>query len=204
MYNGIRHFVFVVPTLAVLGGFAIARSLEWTQRQSKTAAIAAGLVFVAGIAAPAAEMAQLHPYAYTYFNGFAGGVQGARDNFMLDYWALSFKEGARGLKERISALNLRHPANARWKLAVCGPHRSPQVELGPSFETTWDPSTADFAMVLGEFYCAELAAPVLVEVARAGVVYARVYDLRGRTFSTLLEVPRPRHGPFAAAKVGLR
>jgi len=204
MYNGIRHFLFVVPTLAVLGGFAIARILEWTQRQSKTAAIAAGLVFVAGITAPAAEMAELHPYAYTYFNGFAGGVQGARDNFMLDYWALSFKEGAHGLKERVSALNLRHPANARWKLAVCGPHRSPQVELGPSFETTWDPSTADFAMVLGEFYCAELAAPVLVEVARAGVVYARVYDLRGRTFSTLLEVPRPRHGPFAAAKVGLR
>jgi hypothetical protein len=59
-------------------------------------------------------------------------------------------------------------------------------------------------MVLGEFYCAELDAPVLAEVARAGVVYARVYDLRGRSFSTLLEVPHLRSGPFAAAKLGLR
>ena len=122
---------------------------------------------------------------------------------MLDYWALSFKEGAFGLKERIAALKLKPPANRRWKLAVCGPHRSPQVELGPTFETTWDPKSADFAMMLGEFYCAKLDAPVLVEVARAGVVYARVYDLRGRSFSTLLDVPHPKRGPFAAAKLGL-
>ena len=204
MYNGIRHFLFVVPTLAVLGGFAVARILDWAQRQGVAAAVTVGIVFVAGTAAPGAEMTRLHPYSYTYFNGFAGGVQGARDNFMLDYWALSFKEGARGLQEQLSARDLDPPADTRWKLAVCGPHRSPQVELGPDFETTWDPKSADFAMVLGEFYCAELDAPVLVEVKRAGVVYARVYDLRGSSVSTLLEVPHPRRGPFAAAKLGLR
>jgi hypothetical protein len=204
MYNGIRHFVFVLPPLAVLGGFAVARILDWAQRQGVAAAVTVGIVFVAGTAAPGAEMARLHPYGYTYFNGLAGGVQGARNNFMLDYWALSFKEGSRDLKEQLSALDLDPPANTRWKLAVCGPHRSPQVELGPDFEITWDPASADFAMVLGEFYCAELDAPVLVEVARAGVVYARVYDLQGRSFSTLLEAPHPRRGPFAAAKLGLR
>jgi hypothetical protein len=204
MYNGIRHFVFVLPPLAVLGGFAVARILDWAQQQGVAAAVTVGIVFVAGTAAPGAEMARLHPYGYTYFNGLAGGVQGARNNFMLDYWALSFKEGSRDLKEQLSALDLDPPANTRWKLAVCGPHRSPQVELGPDFEITWDPASADFAMVLGEFYCAELDAPVLVEVARAGVVYARVYDLQGRSFSTLLEAPHPRRGPFAAAKLGLR
>ena len=79
----------------------------------------------------------------------------------------------------------------RWKLAVCGPHRSPQVELGPDFETSWDPQGADFALMLGTFYCATFDAPILVEIAREGVVYARVYDIRGRSFTSLLTLPAP-------------
>jgi len=203
MYNGIRHFLFVLPPLAVLGGVAVARIFEQATRRSAAAGLAATLAFAAGNAAPAAEMARLHPYAYTYYNAIAGGVAGARGNFMLDYWALSFKEGSRKLKERIAALGLAPPKGRRWKIAVCGPHRSPQIELGPAFETTWDPRAADFAMVLGEFYCAALPAPILVEVAREGIVYARVYDLHERSFSTLLELPRPPSGPFTGAALGL-
>jgi len=44
-------------------------------------------------------------------------------------------------------------------------------------------------MMLGEFYCAKLDAPVVFEVVRDGVVYARVYDIRGRSIATLLTVP---------------
>ena len=40
-------------------------------------------------------------------------------------------------------------------------------------------------MVLGEFYCAAYKAPVLVEIKREGVLYARVYDIRGRMVSGL-------------------
>ena len=43
--------------------------------------------------------------------------------------------------------------------------------------------------MLGEFYCTTFDAPVLVEIAREGVVYARVYDIRGRSFTNLLTVP---------------
>jgi hypothetical protein len=46
-------------------------------------------------------------------------------------------------------------------------------------------------MMLGEFYCAKLDAPMLFQVEREGIVYARVYDIRGRTFSTLFTVPPP-------------
>ncbi len=34
-------------------------------------------------------------------------------------------------------------------------------------------------MTLGEFYCKGLNAPVLVEIKRDDVVFARVYDIRG-------------------------
>jgi hypothetical protein len=188
MYNGIRHFVFVLPPLAVLGGLAGAWLFERARRRAAVAALAVGL-FALGVASPGIEMVRLHPYEYTHFNRLAGGVAAARERYMLDYWALSFKQAAQGLKAKIAELGLEKPSGRRWKLATCGPHRSPQVELGPDFETTWDPKGADFALMLGEFYCRRFDAPLWVEVARAGAVYARVYDIRGRSYDTLLTQP---------------
>jgi hypothetical protein len=189
MYNGIRHFLFVLPPLAVLGGLAGAVILEAASRRWRFAPIAGAIVLLAGVGAAAVEMARLHPYEYTYFNWLSGGVQAARDRYMLDYWGLSLKQASQALLAALAERHETKPAGRRWRIAVCGPHRSPQVELGPDFETTWDPGGADFALMLGEFYCAKLDAPLLAQITRDDVVYARVYDIRGRSFPTLLTQP---------------
>jgi hypothetical protein len=204
MYNGIRHFVFVLPPLAILGGLAAAWLVDAVRGFSfipTAAGISFGAVlgtvlgavfvtvFVLGLAFPVIEMGRLHPYEYTYFNWLSGGVRQARDRYMLDYWGLSFKQASEALLAKLGDGRENKPSGRRWKIAVCGPHRSPQVELGGDFETTWDPKGADFAMTLGEFYCRKFDAPLLVEVMRAGVTYARVYDIRGRSYETLLTVP---------------
>jgi hypothetical protein len=188
MYNGIRHFVFLTPPFAVLGGLAgawIARGLQ----QYGRVAIAAGVaVLVGGLASPAAEMVRLHPYEYTQFNHIAGGVAGARPRYMLDYWGLSMTQASRRLRTLVAERGEK-PQGAAWTVAVCGPHPAVAVALGPQYSAIWKPKGADFAMMLGEFYCAKLDAPELFEVARDGVVFARVYDIRGRSISTLLTVP---------------
>ncbi len=187
MYNGIRHFVFVLPPLAVLGGLAANMLVEAFARRWRFAGAFAALAFVFAIAPTIVEMVRLHPYEYTHFNGFAGRARAAQHRYMLDYWGLAFKQASQGLLEKIKGES--KPAGRRWKIAVCGPHRSPQVELGPDFETTWDPKDADFAMTLGVFYCAKLDAPLMFEVERAGVVFARIYDIRGRAIENLLTQP---------------
>jgi hypothetical protein len=191
MYNGIRHFVFVLPPLAVLGGLAGAWLIEALRQHSRWLAATVGIGLLAGMALPIVDMARLHPYEYTFFNRLAGGVAGARGRYMLDYWGLSFKQASQGLAGKLAERHESKPSDRRWKLAVCGPHRSPQVELGPDFETSWGPQGADFALMLGEFYCATFDAPILVEIVREGVVYARVYDIRGRSFTSLLTTPAP-------------
>jgi Dolichyl-phosphate-mannose-protein mannosyltransferase len=188
MYNGIRHFVLVLPPLAVLGGLA-GSWLFHTLRRSRPLTVAAAAILLAGMALPVAAMVRLHPYQYTHFNWLSGGVAHARDRYMIDYWGLAFKQASQGLLAKLAERGETKPAGRRWKIAVCGPHRSPQVELGPDFETSWDPSGADFAMMLGEFYCARFDAPLLVDIARGGAGYARVYDIRGRSFETLLTRP---------------
>jgi hypothetical protein len=196
MYNGVRHFLFVLPPLAILGGLAVTWLVAAVRGNSimpTAAGVALGAVcggvFVLGLAFPVIGMGQLHPYEYTYFNGLAGGVRQARDRYMLDYWGLSLKQASQGLLAKLGDMREGKPSGRRWKIGVCGPHRSPQVELGSDFAITWDPQGADFAMLLGEFYCRKFDAPLLVEVMRAGVVYARVYDIRGRSYETLLTLP---------------
>jgi hypothetical protein len=188
MYNGIRHFIFVLPALAVLGGAAavwIARQL----RGFRLVQLAAGAALLFGLAVPVMGMARLHPYEYTYFNWLSGGQKEARERYMLDYWGLSFKQASQALLAWINERGAAKPNDRRWKIATCGPHHSPQVELGPDFETTWDPRGADFAMMLGEFYCRTFDAPLVAEIVRAEVPYARVYDIRGRSYDTLLTLP---------------
>jgi hypothetical protein len=188
MYNGIRHFVFTFPPFAVLGGLAAVWIARRLQRLGVAAIFAGGLAFAAGIAAPVVEMVRLHPYQYTYYNRFIGGVAGARPYFMIDYWGLSMMQASRQLRAVLAGSGEK-PTGDVWTVAVCGPHPAVVVGLGSGFSAIWDPKGADFAMMLNEFYCADLDAPVVLEIAREGVVYARVYDIRGRSFSTLLRYP---------------
>ena len=191
LYNGIRHFVFVIPPMAVLGGVAFGWAMERLRAKHRTWQPVVLATFCFGLALSLAEMIRLHPYQYTHFNHIAGTVRGADDRFMLDYWGLALKQASDELREQLVERQEVPPRNRKWKVAVCGPQRPAQVALGPDFTIGWDSNAADFAMTLGEFYCKGLTAPVLVEIKRDDVVFARVYDIRGSSISSLLSIPAP-------------
>jgi hypothetical protein len=191
MYNGVRHFVFVLPPLAVLCGAAATRIAEQAGRLWP----ALLALFAAGLALPPIGMARLHPYEYVYFNEMSGGVRSAQSRFMLDYWGLAFKQAGQALRNQLLVRNETPPAGGQWTVAVCGPHPPAQIALGDRFHLTWDPSGADFAMMLGAFYCATLDAPLLAEITRDGVVFARVYDIRGRNIGSLFTTPPVEQDP---------
>jgi len=191
LYNGLRHFDFVVPPFAVLGGLAAAWIIAWARPYGKAALGGLTAIFVAGVALPVSDMARLHPYEYTAFNWLSGGVRAAQSRYMLDYWGLAFKQAGVELRERLAAGGDHPPQGRKWVVAICGPQAAAGVDLGPQFETTFDQKQADFALALGTFYCRHLQGPILVTVEREGVVYATVYDLRGAPAQKLLTQPPP-------------
>ena len=190
IYNGIRHFVFLTPPFAVLGGLAAAWIAQRLRRYGRIALASGAVVLIAGLASPVVDMVRLHPYEYTDYNHLVGGVAGARPLYMVDYWGLSMRQASLELR-RVLAERGEQPRAGTWKVAVCGPHPAVEVALGRQFSAIWKPQGADFAMMLGEFYCAKLDAPILFDIVREGVVYARVYDIRGRSIPTLLKVRGP-------------
>jgi Dolichyl-phosphate-mannose-protein mannosyltransferase len=191
LYNGIRHFIFVIPPMTVLAGAAFAWGMNWLKENRRSWQPVAVAVFTFGLLLPLAEMIRLHPYQYTHFNYIAGTVRGADYRYMLDYWGLALKQASDGLREELVERQEAPPKGHKWKVAVCGPQRPAQVALGPDFTIGWDSHAADFAMTLGEFYCKGLTAPVMVEIKRDDVVFARVYDIRGSSISSLLAIPAP-------------
>jgi hypothetical protein len=192
LYNGLRHFTFILPPLAAIGGVAMAALCVWLGERSRAALAAGVALFAIGISVAVADMVRLHPYQYAHFNRLAGGVRGADLNYMLDYWGLAFKQATDDLHAHLKASGEKPPeGRSYWIVAVCGPQRVAQVELGPKFQTTADPRGADFALTLGEFYCRQINAPVVTQVVRDGVVFATIYDLRGRTIGDLLTMPPP-------------
>jgi len=178
----------VAPALAVAGGLAGAWIADRLGQISRPALAVAALAFLIGVFFPIREMVRLHPYQYTHFNIIAGGIIGADHLYMLDYWGLAVKEAARGLRTRLAETMQIPPDRGYWRVAMCAPQWNAKLELGPQFIANGDPKDADFALTMGVWYCDKLAAPILVEVEREGVVYARVYDIRGRTVTSLFSL----------------
>ena len=175
----------------ILAGIAFSWVVDALKTRGRAARSLAVSLLVFGLTLPLGEMIRLHPYQYTYFNDVAGTVRKAEYSFMLDYWGLALKQASEALREQLAERQEVTPEDRKWKVAVCGPQRPAQVALGPDFNIGWDSQAADFAITLGEFYCKGLPAPVYAEIIRDGVVFARVYDIRGLSIASLLSIPAP-------------
>ena len=64
LYNGIRHFIFVIPPMTVLAGVAFSWGMNWLKENRRSWQPAAVAVFAFGLLLPLAEMIRLHPYQY--------------------------------------------------------------------------------------------------------------------------------------------
>jgi hypothetical protein len=92
VYDGIRHFLFVLPALALLAGLGAAWLLSASAWPAVRVAAGAGIALA--VLVPVVALVRLHPYQTTYFNALVGGVAGAAGRYETDYWASSYKEAA--------------------------------------------------------------------------------------------------------------
>jgi hypothetical protein len=113
LYDGLRHFLFVMPLLAVLAGVAFAAYLR-SSRGWLDAGFAGGAIGILCVVT-LVDMIELHPYQTVYFNRtVAGGLVRAVSNYETDYWCLSYKEGDEWLMKRYAR------ATCRDKIRVAG------------------------------------------------------------------------------------
>jgi hypothetical protein len=97
LYDGLRHALFVIPSMVVVAAlFFIYIGERIASKPGKYAV--AGLVLVL-VALPARFMFANQPNEYVYFNELVGGVKGAHGNYETDYYMNSIKGGFKWLEE---------------------------------------------------------------------------------------------------------
>ena len=94
MYDGLRHFLFILPPIFIFTGLAFDFLLAYLT----PIWLRAGLILIL-IAPGVAGILQLHPYEYTYYNSFVGGTSGAFRKYETDYWLTCYKEAVEKLNQ---------------------------------------------------------------------------------------------------------
>lgn len=176
LYNGIRHFTFLLPPLAVLaaaGLYALWQHLR-TSRSLANAFIALCLI---GALDPLVALARLHPYHYVNYNRLAGGFEAAATGrWEADYWSNGVREATGLLRAHLQGAT--RPA-APWRVAVCADPVEADAWLGPEFVITRDWVSADFFISTTHMDCdSVLAGRVIGQVAREGLPLTLLKDRR--------------------------
>jgi hypothetical protein len=91
IYDGMRHFLFMLPAVAVMVGVGAADVARHLGR-FPAKLVLPGMVLLLLSAVPA--MARLHPYENVYFNCAAGSRATLPARYETDYWFSSYREAA--------------------------------------------------------------------------------------------------------------
>ena len=183
-FTGLRHFLFLIPLLAVLAGIGLDRALALLRTRGRSFAGAGLAIMTACLLWDAVTLVRLHPYEYLVYNSLVGGLEGASRRYDLDYWFASMPEAIEHLE---AYLRRTEPGNESWpthvySVAVCG-ERLPfekavtLPQLKWDFKQEWNQS--DFFIAPTHLNCdGDVDGKIIGTVERLGVVIAYIKDLR--------------------------
>ncbi len=178
LFDGMRHFIFVLPLIAALTAVLADRVFDRLER-FPIRRYAYGALALYGVC-HVGIMARLHPDEYVYYNGFIGGVEGASGLFKLDYWANSYAEAVGALEDHLRAEYGADFMNHDFTVAVCGPPNSAAYYFPSNFIYTWKHEEAEFFIAFTKDDCEKsLPGKVIYRVERMGTLLSEVIDRRG-------------------------
>lgn len=186
LYNGIRHFTFLLPPLAVLGGAGFVATAVRLAPWPAVRWAAAGACMLLAVS-HLVTLVRLHPYEYVAYNGLTGGLRGTQDRWEQDYWGDALREAAGLLNAYVAAEGA---TSRRYTVAVCAESVQGTAWLAPGLEVTRDWLAADFFLSPTHMDCdTAVKGKIIGEVAREGVALAIVRDRRMLVGAD--RVPRP-------------
>ncbi len=184
LYNGLRHFLFLIPVLSVLAGGAVAGLARWTGRRLPVGALVVVLVAVLACADQALAMVRLHPYEHVYFNRWAGGPAAAVGKFETEYYGAVYQELLSKLNEH-AWQHRRHVYLSRtFTLWGCGDKLffGKNIPLNFAYVSRGKAPKADFFASYVRDRCLRRfrGFEVLERVEREGATLGLVRDLKAR------------------------
>lgn len=194
-FTGMRHFLFVIPMIAVLAGIGLHLCVAAIARWRRDAAAGILAIVAAWSCWNLNLLAELHPYEYLYYNRIVGGLQGASGRYVTDYWVNIMPAAVADLEEYLARTEHgeKNPRVARrYTVAVCGDRlafeRRPHKQLQWIHMREWE--GADFFIAPTHMNCDRiLDGKEIVVIRRLGATIGVVKDRRALTRPAIASVP---------------
>ena len=100
VYDGFRHFLFIMPPVFIAIGFAF----QWLWEKLKPAVWSA--LILALLLPGLIGILRLHPYEYAYYNAISGGESAAFRVYETEYWLTCYKEALEWTQTNAPGANL--------------------------------------------------------------------------------------------------
>ena len=177
LFDGMRHFIFVLPLIAVTAAIVADIALDRLARMRFHSAAYAALVLYGLV--HVSVMVMLHPDEYVYYNAFVGGTHGAEGLFKLDYWANSYAEDAQALENTLRQEYGADFMDHDFTVFACGPPVSAAYYFPPNFIFTPDRDNAQFVIAFTKDECNKtVTGKEIYRVERMGTLLSVVLDRR--------------------------
>lgn len=183
LYNGVRHFTFVIPALAVVAGIGLSKGLDILAPYKKLQVTAIGLCALL-TANTIYTLYALYPYQYLYYNQLAGkDFKDAIHHWEGDYWSSSLIDASKKLTDYINAEEMRlHQQHRVYNVAVCAETFQGRAYLDQRFNITEDWVNADFYISSTNMNCDKvLQGKIIGTVDRLNAPLAVIKDRRKLT-----------------------
>lgn len=182
-FTGMRHFMFVLPPLAVLAGIGFDAALRAVSpRRWLAASVAAGLSL--SFAWNASVLVRLHPYEYMFYNPLVGGLEGAARQYEMDYWVNMMPEAVHALHDYLGLA--KETSQRVYTVGVCGEKFSFDNYADKRLQASPGWLEADFFIAPTQMNCDRLVdGRVIATIRRFGVPIGVVKDRRGLTQKAL-------------------
>lgn len=95
MYDGYRHFLFILPPVFISIGLFFQWLTEWKQQAWVRWALLS-LAVLPGVLG----IVSMHPYEYAFYNAYTGGPAGAFRRYDADYWLTCYREAVQDVKSQ--------------------------------------------------------------------------------------------------------
>lgn len=120
LYNGLRHFLFIIPPIAVLAGGALAESTRRAALNRPLGAAALAALMLLFTVDQAAASWRLHPHEHVYFNRWSGGPARAVDRYETEYYGSVYQELHERLAEEVWQTRRDEYLNRTFLVSGCG------------------------------------------------------------------------------------
>jgi hypothetical protein len=193
-FTGMRHFLFVIPSIAILAGIGLHLAISALAQWRRIFAAGALALVTAWYGWNLTRLVALHPYEYLYYNQSVGGLEGASGRYATDYWVNIMPAAVAELEEYLARTEHTEVPRSphKYTVAVCGERLAFEKKAHQKLQwirmQQWE--RADFFIAPTHMNCDRiLGGKEIVVINRLGARIGVVKDRRALTAPAVASAP---------------